>query len=203
MNGGIGVQGHYANGLAALFIATGQDAACVSEASVGMTRMEMTVDGSLYTSVTLPNVIVGTVGGGTGLPSQRACLEMMGLAGEGKVNAFAEVTAAVALAGELSIIGALSAGDFARRINAWRAAATPPRRPPPMPNKWWVYQGERFPVVAHGALIAAFSLSAVCFSALLRGAAAFPPLRTLLVAFVSSFTFFLQLAHRRRIQGLR
>ena len=114
MNGGIGVQGHYANGLAALFIATGQDAACVSEASVGMTRMEMTEDGSLYTSVTLPNLIVGTVGGGTGLPSQRACLEMMGLAGEGKSGAFAEVTAAVALAGELSIIGALSAGDFAR-----------------------------------------------------------------------------------------
>ena len=60
-------------------------------------------------------------------------------------------------------------------------------------NKWWVYQRERFPVIAHGALIAAFSLSAVCFSALLRGAAAFPPGRTLLVAFVSSFIFFSQL----------
>ena len=62
-----------------------------------------------------------------------------------------------------------------------------------MPNRWWIYQRERFPVAAHGALIAAFSLSAVCFSALLRGASAFPPVRTLLVAFVSSFIFFLQL----------
>ena len=112
MSGSIGVQGHYANGLAALFIATGQDAACVAEAAVGVTRFEPSDDGGLYASVTLPNMIVGTVGGGTGLPTQRACLEIMGLAGTGHARAFAEVAAAVALAGELSITGALAAGHF-------------------------------------------------------------------------------------------
>ena len=112
MSGSIGVQGHYANGLAALFIACGQDAACVAEAAVGVTRFEPTPDGGLYASVTLPNLIVGTVGGGTRLPTQRACLEIMGLAGEGHARAFAEVAAAVALAGELSITGALAAGHF-------------------------------------------------------------------------------------------
>ena len=84
MSGTIGVQGHYANGLAALFIACGQDAACVAESAVGVTRFELTDDGSLYAAVSLPNLIVGTVGGGTGLPSQHACLEMLGLAGAGQ-----------------------------------------------------------------------------------------------------------------------
>lgn len=114
LSGTIGVQGHYANGLAALFIACGQDAACVSEASVGVTRFELDGDGGLYAAVTLPNLIVGTVGGGTGLPSQKACLEILGLAGTGHARAFAEVCAALALAGELSIIAALSAQHFAK-----------------------------------------------------------------------------------------
>lgn len=113
LSGTIGVQGHYSNGLAALFIACGQDAACVSEASVGVTRFEVTSDGELYAAVTLPNLIVGTVGGGTKLPSQRACLDILGLAGEGHSRALAEVCASLALAGELSIIAALSAGQFA------------------------------------------------------------------------------------------
>ena len=114
MSGSIGVQGHYANGLAALFIACGQDAACVAEAAVGVTRFETREDGSLYAAVTLPNLIVGTVGGGTGLPTQKACLDILGLAGAGHARAFAEVAAALALAGELSIIGALTAGHFTR-----------------------------------------------------------------------------------------
>lgn len=113
-SGTIGVQGHYANGLAALFIATGQDAACVSEAAVGITRFEARDDGSLYAAVTLPNLIVGTVGGGTSLPTQAACLDILGLRGNGHARALAEVAAALALAGELSIIGALCAGHFAR-----------------------------------------------------------------------------------------
>ena len=112
MSGSIGVQGHFANGLAALFIACGQDAACVAEVSVGVTRLEVQDDGSLYASVTLPNLIVGTVGGGTALPTQNACLEILGLAGAGHARAFAELAAALALAGELSIIGALTAGHF-------------------------------------------------------------------------------------------
>lgn len=114
LSGTIGVQGHYANGLAALFIACGQDAACVSEAAVGVTRFEVDGEGGLYAAVTLPNLIVGTVGGGTSLPSQHACLEVLGLAGKGHARAFAEVCAGLALAGELSIIAALSAGQFAK-----------------------------------------------------------------------------------------
>ncbi|MCF6254731.1 MAG: hydroxymethylglutaryl-CoA reductase [Gammaproteobacteria bacterium] len=113
LSGTIGVQGHYANGLAAFYIACGQDAACVSESSVGVTRFEVTAEGDLYAAVTLPNLIVGTVGGGTGLPSQRACLDIMGLGGQGKAQALAEVCASVSLAGELSIIGALCADHFA------------------------------------------------------------------------------------------
>ncbi len=113
LSGNIGIQGHYANGLAALFIACGQDAACVAEASVGVTRMDLRDDGALQASVTLPNLIVGTVGGGTGLPSATACLQILGLAGTGHANAFAEVAGALLLAGELSIIAALAAGHFA------------------------------------------------------------------------------------------
>jgi hydroxymethylglutaryl-CoA reductase (NADPH) len=113
MSGTIGVQCHYANGLAALFVATGQDAACVAEAAVGVTRFELR-DGGLFASVTLPNLTVGTVGGGTGLPSQHAALAVLGLAGPGQAAAFAEVTAALCLAGELSITGAIAAGHFTR-----------------------------------------------------------------------------------------
>lgn len=114
MSGTMGVQGHYANGIAALYIACGQDAACVAESAIGVTRFEVTPEGALYASVTLPNLMLGTVGGGTGLPSQRACLELLGLAGPGKAQALAEVCAGLCLAGELSIIGALCSGDFAR-----------------------------------------------------------------------------------------
>jgi hydroxymethylglutaryl-CoA reductase (NADPH) len=112
-SGAIGAQGHYANGLAAIFIATGQDVACVSESSVGITRMEVLTDGSLYAAVTMPNLIVGTVGGGTSLPTQRECLQIMDCYGEGNAKKLAEIIGAVLLAGELSIAAALSAGHFA------------------------------------------------------------------------------------------
>ena len=111
-SGAIGAQGHYANGLAALFLATGQDVACVAEAATGITRMECDPEGDLYACITLPNLIVGTVGGGTGLPTQRECLEMMDCYGLGKANKFAEICAAVLLAGELSIAAALAEGHF-------------------------------------------------------------------------------------------
>ena len=113
-SGSLGVQGHYANALAALYIACGQDPACVAESSVGITRFEITDGGDLYASVTLPSIVVGTVGGGTSLPSQQACLRILGLAGEGKAQALAEVCGALALAGELSITAALCSGDFTR-----------------------------------------------------------------------------------------
>jgi hydroxymethylglutaryl-CoA reductase (NADPH) len=112
-SGSIGVQGHYANALAALFIACGQDAACVSEAAMGLTDMDVTDQGDLYASVTLPNLIVGTVGGGTHLPTARECLEMIDCVGAHSARKFAEICAATILAGEISITGALAAGEFA------------------------------------------------------------------------------------------
>ncbi len=113
MSGTMGVEGHFANGLAALYLATGQDAATVAESSVGVTRLEVTDEDGLYATVTLPNIIVGTVGGGTKLPTQSVCLKMLGLSGEGPAHGLAEICAALCLAGELSIIGALSEGRFA------------------------------------------------------------------------------------------
>ena len=112
-SGSIGVQGHFANALAAIFIACGQDAACVSEASVGLTRMDLTPAGDLYISVSLPNLIVGTVGGGTHFPTAKQCLEMMDCYGSQRARKLAEICAATCLAGEVSIIGALAAGHFA------------------------------------------------------------------------------------------
>jgi hydroxymethylglutaryl-CoA reductase (NADPH) len=114
LSGTIGMQGHYANCLAAVYLATGQDVACVSESSVGVTRLELDDNGDLYASVSLPNLIVGTVGGGTGLPSQRACLNILKNAGADNSHAFAEILAALCLGGELSIIGAICAGDFTK-----------------------------------------------------------------------------------------
>ncbi|HEU4451726.1 MAG TPA: hydroxymethylglutaryl-CoA reductase [Longimicrobium sp.] len=110
--GSIGVSGHIANGLAAVFLACGQDVACVSEASVGTTRMECR-GGDLYCALTLPNLIVGTVGGGTGLPTARECLAILDCVGDGKAGRLAEICAATALAGEISIVGALCANEFA------------------------------------------------------------------------------------------
>ena len=86
----------------------------MTESAVGIRRLEIARDGALYAAVTLPNIIVGTVGGGTGLPSQRACLEILRVAGAGGAVAFAELCAALTLAGELSIIGAMCSDDFAR-----------------------------------------------------------------------------------------
>lgn len=112
MSGSIGVQGHYANGLAALYIATGQDAACVSESATGITRMDLNED-TLRVAVTMPNIIVGTVGGGTHLPDQAVGLDILTVNGSGNARKFSEIVVAVCLAGELSIIGALCAHDFA------------------------------------------------------------------------------------------
>jgi hydroxymethylglutaryl-CoA reductase (NADPH) len=128
LSGTIGVHGHFANGLAALYLATGQDAACVAESATGVTRFEVTEDGGLYATVTLPGIMVGTVGGGTGLPTQKACLELMGLHGTGRARALAEVCGGLLLAGELSIIAALAAGHFARahrKLARGRATESP------------------------------------------------------------------------------
>jgi len=124
-SGSIGAQGHVANGLTALFIATGQDIACISEASVGITRMELTTTGGVYVSVTLPNLIVGTVGGGTSLPTQRECLEMIDCYGNGKAQKFAEIAAGLALAGEISIAAAIASGQFSQAHKKFGRKKTP------------------------------------------------------------------------------
>jgi len=113
LSGQLGAQAHFANGLAALYIATGQDAACVAESAMGITRMEARGD-DLFCSVTMPNILVGSVGGGTSLPSQSAGLEILGLKGAGKGAALAEVAAATCLCGEISIVAAIAAGHFTR-----------------------------------------------------------------------------------------
>lgn len=122
-SGSIGVQGHFANALAAVFIACGQDVACVSEASIGITNMDVNAEGDLDVTVSLPNLTVGTVGGGTHLPTARECLQMMDCYGEGKAQKFAEICAAATMAGEVSIIAALTSGDFALAHAMYRRKA--------------------------------------------------------------------------------
>nr|WP_208493120.1 hydroxymethylglutaryl-CoA reductase [Spirosoma utsteinense] len=111
---------HSVNGLAALFIATGQDVACLAESSAAITYSEITPEGDLYGSVTLPSLIVGTIGGGTGLPTQCECLELMGCYGEGQVNKLAEIMTGVVAAGELSLAAAISSLDWVSSHDATR-----------------------------------------------------------------------------------
>src|SRR5262249_56764702 len=92
--------GQFANGLAAIFIACGQDVANIVNSSVGVTSFEATETGDLYASVTLPSLTVGTVGGGTGLGTARECLEILGCGGSGAAPKVAEIVAATLLAGE-------------------------------------------------------------------------------------------------------
>ena len=103
---------HSANGITALFIATGQDVANVSESSAGVLYSEVTKEGDLYINITIPSLIVATHGGGTGLATQNECLRMLGCVGRGTVYKFAEIVAAVVLAGELSLGAAISSSDW-------------------------------------------------------------------------------------------
>ncbi len=103
---------HSANGITAMFIATGQDVANVAESSAALVYTEMTPAGDYYFSITLPSLIVATYGGGTGLPTQKECLEILGCYGKGKVNKLAEIIAATVLCGEISLGSAVLAGDW-------------------------------------------------------------------------------------------
>lgn len=103
---------HSANGITALFIATGQDVANVSESSAGVLYSEVTKEGDLYINITIPSLIVATHGGGTGLATQNECLRMLGCVGRGTVHKFAEIVAGVVLAGELSLGAAISSSDW-------------------------------------------------------------------------------------------
>jgi hydroxymethylglutaryl-CoA reductase (NADPH) len=105
---------HAANGLTALFIACGQDVANVAESHAGVTYTQLLDNGDYYWSVTLTSLIVGTYGGGTALATQRECLELLGCYGSGGADKFAEICAAVVLAGETSLASAVLAGDWVR-----------------------------------------------------------------------------------------
>lgn len=103
---------HSANGITAMFIATGQDVANVAESSALYGFSELLPNGDFYASVTLPSLIIATYGGGTGLATQRECLEMMGCYGAGGVYKLAEIIAATVLAGELSLGSAVVAEEW-------------------------------------------------------------------------------------------
>jgi hydroxymethylglutaryl-CoA reductase (NADPH) len=103
---------HSANGITAVFIATGQDVANVSESSAGIIYTNLTPEKDLYMAITIPSLIVATYGGGTGLATQQECLRLMGCSGKGKVNKLAEIIAATVLAGEISLASAISSSDW-------------------------------------------------------------------------------------------
>jgi len=103
---------HSPNGITAMFIATGQDVANVSESSAAMMYSELTDEGDLYVSITIPSLIVATYGGGTGIGTQRECLELIDCYGKGKVHKLAEIVASVVLAGEISLASAISSSDW-------------------------------------------------------------------------------------------
>ena len=112
MAGSSSTGAHAANGIAAVFIATGQDAANVAESSSSIVYADINAEGDYYLSITLPSLIVATYGGGTGLPTQQECLNMLDCNGAGKVNKLAEIIGATVLAGEVSLMSAVVAGDW-------------------------------------------------------------------------------------------
>ncbi|NJE60832.1 hydroxymethylglutaryl-CoA reductase (NADPH) [Thermococcus sp. 21S7] len=117
--GSYGFNAHFANIVGAIFLATGQDEAQITEGSHGVTLAEVTAEGDLYISVTMPSLEIGTVGGGTRVPTQREALSIMGVAGGGEpagANArkFAEIIAGTVLAGELSLLAAIAAKHLAK-----------------------------------------------------------------------------------------
>lgn len=109
----MGFNAHYGNMIGALFLATGQDVAHITEGSIGITTAEDR-NGDLYFSVNIPDLPIATVGGGTSLDTANECLNILGVSGSGNVKKFAEIIIATVLAGELSLIGALAAGHLAR-----------------------------------------------------------------------------------------
>jgi hydroxymethylglutaryl-CoA reductase (NADPH) len=116
VSGSIGANSHAANVLAAIFAATGQDIAHISEVSSVITTAELTKEG-LYVSVNLSDLVVGTIGGGTGLETQREALNILGVyGGDGGKNSqkMAEIIGADVLAGEISLIASLSVNSLAR-----------------------------------------------------------------------------------------
>jgi hydroxymethylglutaryl-CoA reductase (NADPH) len=101
-----------ANGLAAVFLACGQDVAYVTESATGFLELAATPAGELYASAHLPSLLVGTVGGGTGQGTAAECLDVLGVRGAGGANGFAELLAATVLAGDLSLLASFCTHEF-------------------------------------------------------------------------------------------
>ncbi len=131
--GTLGYNGHFANGLTALFIACGQDVANVANAAVGITAFERTEGGDLYASVTLPSLTVATVGGGTGWGTAHECLEMLGCAGQEGAPKLAEIAAGALLAGELSMGAAIASGELVSAHETYGRNRPDPHPPAPSP----------------------------------------------------------------------
>lgn len=111
MSGSLGFNAHFANIIAAVFTATGQDLGQVVEGSLGITSAELDEKNDLYISVYLPSLMVGLVGGGTSLPTQKEALNIIGTS---SVLEFAGVVASAVLAGELSLLASQSEGTLAK-----------------------------------------------------------------------------------------
>jgi hydroxymethylglutaryl-CoA reductase (NADPH) len=112
MAGSVNNGAHSANGITAMFIACGQDVANVAESSAAVSFVDVDEDDNYYIAMTIPSLIVATYGGGTGLPTQRECLNLMDCYGQGKAIKLAEIIGATVLAGELSLSAAVLAGDW-------------------------------------------------------------------------------------------
>lgn len=138
-----GFNAHAANIVSAVFIATGQDPAQNVESSQCMTMMEAVNDGrDLHVSVTMPSIEVGTIGGGTQLPSQSACLNLLGVKGAhpevpgAHSEQLARIVAGAVLAGEISLMSALASNQLVKshlkynRSSQNLAASLPPIVPP-------------------------------------------------------------------------
>jgi len=120
MSGSMGYNAQFANVLSAIFIATGQDPAHVAECAIGMTTAETTPHGDLFVSIYMPDLMVGTVGGGTGLSTQKEALELLRVAGPSTTGhgehaeTFAGIVGGAVLAGEISLLASLSEGTLAK-----------------------------------------------------------------------------------------
>jgi NADP-dependent 3-hydroxy-3-methylglutaryl-CoA reductase len=111
--GMVGLNVNIANAIAGIFVSTGQDIACVHESSLATTFFDVTRDGDLYMCMSMPTLPIGTIGGGTRLPHQRECLEMLGCYGPGNAHKLAEIIIGFAMALDLSTTAAIVAGHFA------------------------------------------------------------------------------------------
>ncbi|MFH1971828.1 MAG: hydroxymethylglutaryl-CoA reductase [Patescibacteria group bacterium] len=115
ITGSLGFNAHFANIIAALYLALGQDLGHIPEGSMGITDAEVTKNGDLYFSVFMPDIMVGTVGGGTRLPTQKEALNILGVNNKnGDSLILSQIIAATVLAGELSLSAALASGDLAK-----------------------------------------------------------------------------------------